>query len=300
MSYVYQRTFSAGVTWIDFKTYLISRFARLYPVHVLTFLMVFLAVTPLVAGSPLFDDYAGRFSWIAAVANVFMLHGPWIDHRTWNYPSWSISAEMHVYLLLPLLTRIMLTKAYAAVALGVCVPGALLIYLSGIGYETFPTNGIAVLLRAGCLFVAGMAAYTLKDSAAYVGNVTALGILTVLFSLLSFENAAPFAVLLTPFLVIGTLGSNFLNWVLIHPWALYLGRISYSVYMIHAVVQILFVDRIRNIVGTQTSMVAATLLLVFAIMVSIVAADLLNRYVEVPGREKLRRLLLSRKTGVSA
>ena len=299
MSYVYQSTFRTRATWADFKFYFVSRFARLYPVHLLTFLILFVAVTPFVAGSALFNDYAGRFSWIAAIANVFMLHGPWIDHRTWDYPSWSISAEMHVYLLLPLLARFFLTKTFALIAMIGCVIGALLIYLFGGNSEIFPTNGLLVLPRAGFLFVAGMASYTLRDTAAGIGNAAVLAVLAMLFLLLSFESIAPYAVLLTPLLVVGTLGNNLLHKTLVYPWALHLGRISYSVYMIHAVVQILIVDRLRHVLGTQESLITAVLVLIAAVIVSVVAAELLNRYVEVPGREKLRRFLLPKRAVVS-
>src|SRR5262249_48688850 len=85
------------------RVFLWHRFVRIYPVHVavLAGLMVLLAIGR-VAGIPLNNPE----DWSSAdlLWNLTLLHAwGFVDHPSWNVPSWSISAEWFAYLLFPLL-----------------------------------------------------------------------------------------------------------------------------------------------------------------------------------------------------
>ncbi len=86
----------------DYARFLRARFARLYPLHLLT-----LAATLALMGAGLAfgvrPNHPEAFALSALPANFASLHA-WglVDHLSFNGGSWSISAEWFVYLLAPL------------------------------------------------------------------------------------------------------------------------------------------------------------------------------------------------------
>ena len=82
---------------VNSKPYLISRFWRIYPVHIFALVTLY----ALIPGQTLF--FRG---WQVALAYLTMTHG-WIPierfYFVWNSPSWSISTEWFFYICLPAL-----------------------------------------------------------------------------------------------------------------------------------------------------------------------------------------------------
>lgn len=91
--------------WIDFRTFVLTRFFRLYPVHIaaLTALVAIeiikvvairnLGVAP--GGQP---PFSGTNSVSGLIANVLLVQGFLFNGElTWNGPSWSISCEFFIY-----------------------------------------------------------------------------------------------------------------------------------------------------------------------------------------------------------
>ena len=75
--------------------FLIKRFARIYPVHLFTLL----SLAVLVLGASLLGkNLTGIYTLKEFVINFFLLQGFPISEPSWNYPSWSISAEFFGYL----------------------------------------------------------------------------------------------------------------------------------------------------------------------------------------------------------
>ena len=85
-----------------------KRFLRLYPLHLLT-LLIFLGFEVIKLLFELnFNDTTNNKSFInnnasAFFANVLLIHNWIIPNLTFNYPSWSISAEFYIYALFALL-----------------------------------------------------------------------------------------------------------------------------------------------------------------------------------------------------
>ena len=78
------------------------RLVRIYPVHLMTLLSVLVMV--LVAGHLDYQLAANGYTLQTFVENLFLVHY-WLPSFTlsWNFPSWSISAEWFAYLLFPLI-----------------------------------------------------------------------------------------------------------------------------------------------------------------------------------------------------
>lgn len=87
----------------DYAQYVRRRLARIYPLHILTLLatlaIYFIGVR---MGMPVRDP--ARFEMSAIASHLTMTHAFGLTrHPTFNVPSWSLSAELFVYLLFPLL-----------------------------------------------------------------------------------------------------------------------------------------------------------------------------------------------------
>lgn len=98
--------------------YFVSRFARIWPLHLVTFLLAWLALT-----------LAGGF--LPAVANLLLLHAWFVrpDYVfSYNAVSWSISVEAFFYLLLPLL---LVARRLGSIVAGVATASFVAAWLVG-------------------------------------------------------------------------------------------------------------------------------------------------------------------------
>ncbi|NMG41624.1 acyltransferase family protein [Chelativorans sp. ZYF759] len=84
-----------------FGKYLLRRIARIYPLYLVT-LGFFLLVTLAIDQGLVSTDNPQRFDWSTLPANILLIQAwGFTEHLTFNYVSWSLSAEWFCYLLLP-------------------------------------------------------------------------------------------------------------------------------------------------------------------------------------------------------
>jgi peptidoglycan/LPS O-acetylase OafA/YrhL len=105
MCYVYGKDFADSVTGAKFRRFIGARFARVYPLHVLT--LCLMALTFWVSakvGLPDLPALTTENSIYSFVTNLFLLHSMnlhgWF---TWVHASWSISTEWWMYMIFPFL-----------------------------------------------------------------------------------------------------------------------------------------------------------------------------------------------------
>lgn len=294
MMHVYGAAFAQGWSWPRFGRFMWARVARLYPVHVATLALTALGVARAYWGTPEMTQADGRYAWQAALMSLFMLHGPWVDHRTWNYPSWSISAEWHAYLVFPLAVLVVHRwrgrAAWTGAVLAACIPVG--VYLGLDLADTYPTNGVWVLARVLPLFLAGM---LVRQATARASTMSGPGpwpwVLVGLTLLMLFASAWPaLSVILIPGLVWGILNDRWLGRFFSRPGMLWLGAISYSLYMTHALVAMLVTQPALRawwrhagrdaLMDTRLSL----LILLASTLLSLGLAHLTWACIEVPGR----------------
>ena len=87
----------------DWLRFILRRVARLYPLHLAT-LAFYVAIGALVWTHRVHPADAARYDASAIVPNLLLVHA-WLPsgHSSFNYVSWSISAEFFVYLAFPLI-----------------------------------------------------------------------------------------------------------------------------------------------------------------------------------------------------
>jgi peptidoglycan/LPS O-acetylase OafA/YrhL len=299
MAHVYGADFEAGYASPALRRFFVARVARLYPVHLFALLAMALFILPFFLHKPEFTSTDGRFAWSAGLASLLMLHGPWIAQRTWNYPAWSVSAEMHAYLVFPLLAPwiLRLRQWGLATLAAACVGVPFALYQFDLAGETHPTNGLLVLARVLPLFVAGMAVHRLRDAAATRSAALAC-VAFVLAPVLLFNPAtSALGMLLAPAILLSAVGHPVARRALGNPGLVWLGTISYSLYMTHALVEMAGVNvalhRLARTahVDVVASPLASAALLAAAVAAAIALGAATWRWIEVPGRALVLRRL---------
>jgi peptidoglycan/LPS O-acetylase OafA/YrhL len=113
MTYVYQKQFETGITIQSFFAFMRLRFARLYPVHLLTlgWLIVLYIIVVKLCQVTLEPVLQSVFNPSSIVLHLLMLHGfNTVWSTTWNIPAWAIGSEWLMYLVFPFLVFSMQKK----------------------------------------------------------------------------------------------------------------------------------------------------------------------------------------------
>lgn len=247
--------------------FMLLRLGRLYPLHVATLgFLVVLECLPFVLhrlapGSVPFSTQDRGIG--SLVINLLMLQATGIDRSlTWNFPSWSVSAELWTYLLFAVLANAL--PAGRLVKLLVLVALAAPIVLGFVSPRNMDATYDFGLIRAIGGFSAGVIGYALYQRiadladgrslsrAGWTGIELACVTLVVIFvsfagtSMLSLVGPAVFLLAVLVFSVEGGAVSALLR---SRP-ALRLGVLSYSIYMVHVPVLRLLMMTIHTIERT--------------------------------------------------
>jgi len=224
-----------------------QRFMRVYPLHAFV-LLAYLGLAIMqssVGESRLFED--PDFSISGLIASVALAHSFGLtDHLVWNRPSWSISGEFISYLVFAL--TVVVFRKHCLVMAAVLLVGSA-VWLSLTDHADMDITYDYGLLRCLYGFFTGVFLYHLykswpqstafsKRHYASLFEVVAVGIAVsfVCFAgdnRLSFLSPLVFALCLWVFAFEGGVISNYLK----KPAFLWLGRLSYSIYMVHTLVQ---------------------------------------------------------------
>ncbi len=104
---IYLRYQDRVSSFSDYRSYLIKRLARLYPLHLMTtgfFVAVGIALSIGIIQSNGSGGGMQRYDWWQLPSNLLLTQGWGFSNAlTFNYVSWSLSAEWFCYLLLPLI-----------------------------------------------------------------------------------------------------------------------------------------------------------------------------------------------------
>lgn len=247
--------------------FLIRRFGRLYPLHLVTLAAVLLLEVSRWAGGLAVGSSFGRPAFTgdtdlwALPANVLLVHALGIFRDfTWNIPSWSISVEWTLCLLfaaISILRRPVLSASILAM-LGFVVT----LWMSTLSW--YPPEGHTAFVRGIYGFFLGSLTYRLF-AALRVRNILLPGwlewfapillVFTVLFKNWQIPVIPP--LLFAGLVLIFGAQTGPLSKLLKRRFLSFLGEISYSIYLVHYVL-VLIVFGIASVLGAMFGFDAIT------------------------------------------
>jgi peptidoglycan/LPS O-acetylase OafA/YrhL len=306
MTHVYYRAFTENVSG-HYRNFLVARVARLYPLHLLVLvLFVATALTARVmdyAATGSFETIPlqGARSFGALIANLFMLQGLKASALSWNYPAWSISIEFMAYLAFPfVLPVIWRARAAAKLVLALLLFAALawLAYLTKGDFNQW--DGPHALLRCLPEFMLGTLLYSAFQSGVSVALLgrDAVVLAVVAGTVLLLHLGAPDLSIVAAFavLILAAVANSgtFARALNIKP-LVWLGDISYSLYLIHGFVEYVTTELLHAHGIADADRAALSGRFSLALMTVMVAACLLlaaaSYYgVETAGRRYVRAL----------
>lgn len=273
----------------DLISYGVARFARVYPVYLVSFLVVSYFVLEFLM-SP--ASAGGKITSLAAYGLV--LQG-WMQTpgAGWNTPAWSLSCEFLFYLCLPLLlvwlgqrSRI---KLVVLVATALVLP--ILLRSSGVPMSWKPILHLGDFLvgiaaaRIYSLMKSPGSRWTMRGYWLYVPAIVA-GVLVVVFPA-AIEGVTDLGTVLRPLngmLVLGlALGGGALARFLSTASAQYLGQASYSMYILHVPLLWWFGNRGPIVFGNLRAGVA----LIYILGIIVISAACFE-FIEKPANRWIR------------
>lgn len=300
--HVYRTWFDRMVTAARYGRFMWHRIARIYPLHIL----LLVVAASLMFEGPWGAMRGGQFDTsLTFVLNVLLVHG-WGYHTiSWNGPSWTISVEFFAYLFFPFLA-VMVRRGHI---LALCGIGTLAVF--GLDFSLVQFGGLGFnLLHYFPMFVIGMLAceishrYGSKIRSSWpfdVVVVVAGGWLIWKAVYQDWYGTVPYA---TAVLIFGLYREGPLgHWLVGNPVAVFLGNISYALYLSHGIVYALISAAILgglgwigagvHLLGLDRPFIE--LPLVGTVGVAVVVATVLHYSFERPARRTLRALLPAEK-----
>ena len=149
----------------EYADFIRRRFARLYPLHLATlafYVCVGLGVS--FGGLQVID--ASRYNFSELLPNLLMVHAwGFSSHLSFNYVSWSISAEMFLYLIFPFILFVMALGMIVSLGTVILAFGGA-IFISHVVFGSPLTElgaGQLAIIRAGPSFAFGVWLYFHRD-----------------------------------------------------------------------------------------------------------------------------------------
>ncbi|WP_028670497.1 acyltransferase family protein [Saccharospirillum impatiens] len=308
---------------LSFKSFTLLRFGRLYPLH-LFMLLLWLPYILLkgyahfemgLGGNPFDKNSLSNF-----LANLFLVNGMGVTETlSWNYPAWSISVEFFTYLVFfafiattpkdrkPLLYLLVSLFSYALLYMQT---GSSLLSADHFG---FPRCVAGFFLGAFVFTQTQGKRLTLKPMASHLLESSVM--LAMLFLVWKSHDAK--VIQLATFVSFGLLigvftlqAEGWLSALLSTAPLMFIGTLSYSIYMTHALIFIVIDNLTEYVIGLPTSeiyRVGMGSLQVFktpyAGLINLLALALVVAFsygtytlIEKPWRARFRRWALERKS----
>lgn len=307
MTHVYLDRFGSGVRFAEYRSYLGSRFARIYPLHLFTLLLlVGLEFSKIYLLDPL--AFTSKFNLTALFANLLLLQAFDLNcpplfwcNTYWNEPAWSVSVEFVIYGIFPFLV-VLLAKNNSKLDRITYATALILIFLL-IKFTRGNLDaiiGIPSIARCGLECILGIITYKVyrRDNYRQYWNLDLMAIGSITWIVLILHNwtdklrslhdwailpAFSILILAISYKKSGSV-AKFVN----SPFMLYLGTISYSIYLIHwPIAELLKFSwnyQFPLAFGSSLNQIQAAIALCGFVLITILCASVTYRFIELPVR----------------
>lgn len=283
---------------LDYRRFLVARFARIYPAHLAVLLFVIIMVT----GASLLGAEFDRelYNPLGLLLTLLLVHAwlPDLVTAEWNGPSWSLSAEWFAYLAFPVFAWIGLKLARRPFAL-LILAGALFLALDQLYLALFGDTVVHAELNLGVLrilpeFLYGIALYRLGErvtlsprlaiAAAWVAAITLLALMHF-----KADDRLVVAAAGSLMLALALLSKAAAEGPMARPLMLLGGEASYALYLLHMPMLIAWKGVVSTLTGQDSKYVLDWWEVGVLLAISTAAAIALHLLVEGPARSWIRR-----------
>ncbi|MFT6909794.1 MAG: peptidoglycan/LPS O-acetylase OafA/YrhL [Oleiphilaceae bacterium] len=316
------RFIDQGSLWAFLK----ARFWRLYPLHLLM-LFVFLGIElikyvaelklGIVSGNPAFSKSNGESFFY----QIFLLHSLIQDHGSFNSPSWSISTEFYTYISFAIVMAIVKTERFLSFIFITIVVLSLFIILKT-GHASLTFDDQYTIFRCSYGFFIGAFVHGIYQKLSvldqlknnpHIGSATLLFIIILLAYVLGIKQDNFIEFFMPPLvgvliLLLTLFPENIATKTFCWPPFLWLGKVSYSIYMVHmafiwffsalaqAVMRIpkTTIDNGDTIVST--SMLEGTIMIFALVICVLYTSHFTYKYIEDPFRKFAKRSYMYKRS----
>ena len=320
LCYRYWDDFAGGVRGGAYRNYFVARVARVYPSYVMALVLITMLYVAMDLSRPGFAGFPPNpvTSWLANLLALQTFAPSYETQQFWNAPGWSISTEFAFYALCPFILaaiargcrtgRSLAIVFLASLAFGIVAHGVVLYlvrirgwdeghwqylvsarnivwrlpqFITGIVFARLLMGGhLPWLAKAGArnaLLLAGLVGVLVMNVAPVPTETRFDAALRQLR--MDFLYMIPFGLVV----VAAAAGRTFASPVLRHPAGVFLGEISYAVYIYHWIAWMMLAFAAR--LGTPVTPLAA-----WGTMAAVLAASALSYLAfERPARAWIRR-----------
>lgn len=294
LTHVYVQSWRDGS--FSYAKFMTNRIARVYPLH-LTIIGLFMLSYGAVAMLGINSAAEGR-NWAHLPWHVLLLHAwGFTDSHSWNFPSWSVSAEAFAYLFFPVsLWLVIRLRPMVSLVISVLVFFAASVF--SLHVLDRPITKLMFdfgIIRVMTEFFLGMSIYLIMEKYRLPDPWIRPGavISFIGFVALSAIQADERIIVLTMAVFLAMLAhlstqsrTNFLR----HQTMVYLGEISYATYMVH-----LLVILITRTVAPKIGITESLSINVLAVIGIYVLSAVLYHAIEHPGRILVRSVYTTTK-----
>ncbi len=284
LAHVYGREFSSGT--YRHSRFLVKRIARVYPMHIvmLAFFVVLALAAPAIG---LVLDSAERYDFSQIPAQVFLVHA-WVGTgETFNYPSWSISAEFFAYLSFPV---VMLLANRPRLMAGLGLAAVFGWYFGAILVTGKPSTWLndwqIMRIMPEFLLGAGLRQLMAVTRVPVLDRWLATPVMAALVIVLALVDAPDWvmiAALIALLAAAAERARSGISGALEAPFSLYLGEISYALYMVHVAVGMVWFELASRVLGPAAGWTGIALVGI-GIVLATLAAAASEFLIERPGR----------------
>ena len=283
---------------LDYRRFLVARFARIYPAHLAVLVLVVAMVSVAEATGANFNR--DLYTPMGLVLTLLLVHAwlPELVRAEWNGPSWSLSAEWFAYLAFPVFAWIGLKLARRPLVI-LAVALALFLGLDQFYLALFGDTVVHAELNLGVLrilpeFLYGVGLYRLGERIALprrAAIAASWAAAIALLSLMHFQAddrlvvAAAGPLMLT----LALLSKAQAEGVMASRPLLLGGEASYALYLLHMPVLIAWKGTVSAVTGQDSKYVLDWWEVGLLLPLSIAAAVALHLIVEGPARTWIRR-----------
>lgn len=301
----------------DFKTFFLLRFGRLYPLHLfmlLIWLPYIIVKTIAFHELGLGDaDPSEHNNILSFFSNLILINSLNVHtYLSWNYPAWSISVEFFTYIIF--FASIVIFRRFNRFAVAIIISLGAYLSLFIYNQDTLLKTYDWGLIRCLGGFFLGSAIFQLSGKVAFRPSPLLASLCevmaTVLMLIMVLNSATSTGFQLASFISFGLViyifsaqEKGILSRILTIKPILFLGTLSYSIYMTHAIIFAIFATIGKKLFDIPSKTIGSgqeqlTLLITpyadlinAALLTLIIALSYLTyRFVEVPWRNKFRTI----------